>query len=96
MSVLQSFKLNVDSHCSLKDCVVEEGRQLLEIILSHSLRDMLQMVVHQWQQLQRQIRRQHSWMLRTLDAIKAHILATEAEASQEAETTGPLASPKVN
>lgn len=57
---------------------------------------MLQMVVHQWQQLQRQIRRQHSWMLRTLDAIKAHILATEAEASQEAETTGPLASPKVN
>lgn len=57
---------------------------------------MLQMVVHQWQQLQRQIRRQHSWMLHTLDAIKAHILATEAEASQEAETTGPLASPKVN
>ncbi|KAM9568105.1 A-kinase anchor protein 6-like [Salvelinus alpinus] len=94
VSVLQSFKLNVDSHCSLKDCVVEEGRQLLEIILSHGLRDMLQMVVHQWQQLQRQIRRQHGWMLRTLDAIKAHILATEAEASQEAETTGPLASPK--
>eukprot|EP00063_Salmo_salar_P091830 XP_014066665.1 PREDICTED: A-kinase anchor protein 6-like isoform X2 [Salmo salar] len=93
---IESFKLNVDSHCSLKDCVVEEGRQLLEIILSNGLRDMLQMVVHQWQQLQRQIRRQHSWMLRTLDAIKAHILATEAEASQEAETTGPLASPKVN
>uniref|UniRef100_A0A4W5LAV4 A kinase (PRKA) anchor protein 6 n=1 Tax=Hucho hucho TaxID=62062 RepID=A0A4W5LAV4_9TELE len=91
-----SFKLNVDSHCSLKDCVLEEGRQLLEVIISHGLRDMLQMVVHQWQQLQRQIRRQHSWMLRTLDAIKAHILATEAEASQEAETTGPLASPKVN
>uniref|UniRef100_A0A4W5MX67 A kinase (PRKA) anchor protein 6 n=1 Tax=Hucho hucho TaxID=62062 RepID=A0A4W5MX67_9TELE len=93
-----SFKLNVDSHCSLKDCVLEEGRQLLEVIISHKsgLRDMLQMTVHQWQELQRQIRRQHSWMLRTLDAIKAHILATEAEASQEAETTGPLASPKVN
>nr|XP_029543616.1 A-kinase anchor protein 6 isoform X2 [Oncorhynchus nerka] len=92
-----SFKLNVDSHCSLKDCVLEEGRQLLEVIISHKsgLRDMLQMTVHQWQELQRQIRRQHSWMLRTLDAIKAHILATEAEASQEAETTGPLASPKV-
>ncbi|CAB1331154.1 unnamed protein product [Coregonus sp. 'balchen'] len=90
-----SFKLNVDSHCSLKDCVLEEGRQLLEVIISHKsgLRDMLQMIVHQWQELQRQIRRQHSWMLRTLDAIKAHILATEAEASQEAETTGPLASP---
>uniref|UniRef100_A0A673ZWT2 A-kinase anchoring protein 6 n=1 Tax=Salmo trutta TaxID=8032 RepID=A0A673ZWT2_SALTR len=93
-----SFKLNVDSHCSLKDCVLEEGRQLLEVIISHKsgLRDMLQMTVHQWQELQRQIRRQHSWMLHTLDAIKAHILATEAEASQEAETTGPLASPKVN
>ncbi|CAB1335443.1 unnamed protein product [Coregonus sp. 'balchen'] len=93
-----SFKLNVDSHCSLKDYVLEEGRQLLEVIISHKsgLRDMLQMVVHQWQQLQRQIRRQHSWMLQTLDAIKAHILATETEASQEAETTGPLASPKVN
>nr|XP_046163859.1 A-kinase anchor protein 6-like isoform X2 [Oncorhynchus gorbuscha] len=92
-----SFKLNVDSHCSLKDCVLEEGRQLLEVIISHKsgLRDMLQMTVHQWQELQRQIRRQHSWMLRTLDAIKAHILATEAEASQEAESTGPLASPKV-
>ncbi|XP_052342395.1 A-kinase anchor protein 6-like [Oncorhynchus keta] len=92
-----SFKLNVDSHCSLKDCVLEEGRQLLEVIISHKsgLRDMLQMTVHQWQELQRQIRRQHSWMLRTLDAIKAHILATEAEASQEAETTGPLASPKL-
>eukprot|EP00063_Salmo_salar_P074997 XP_014049832.1 PREDICTED: A-kinase anchor protein 6 [Salmo salar] len=92
-----SFKLNVDSHCSLKDCVLEEGRQLLEVIISHKsgLRDMLQMTVHQWQELQRQIRRQHSWMLHTLDAIKAHILATEAEASQEAETTGPLASPKV-
>ncbi|XP_071221607.1 A-kinase anchor protein 6-like [Salvelinus alpinus] len=92
-----SFKLNVDSHCSLKDCVLEEGRQLLEVIISHKsgLRDMLQMTVHQWQELQRQIRRQHSWMLRTLDAIKAHILATEAEASQKAETTGPLASPKV-
>ncbi|KAK6304643.1 hypothetical protein J4Q44_G00252290 [Coregonus suidteri] len=91
-----SFKLNVDSHCSLKDYVLEEGRQLLEVIISHKsgLRDMLQMVVHQWQQLQRQIRRQHSWMLQTLDAIKAHILATETEASQEAETTGPLASPK--
>ena len=33
--VLQSFKLNVDSHCSLKDCVLEEGRQLLEVIISH-------------------------------------------------------------
>lgn len=32
---LQSFKLNVDSHCALKEAVVEEGRQLLELIVSH-------------------------------------------------------------
>lgn len=31
----QSFKLNVDSHCALKEAVVEEGRQLLELIVSH-------------------------------------------------------------
>ncbi|XP_048456384.1 A-kinase anchor protein 6 [Rhincodon typus] len=29
------FKLNVDSHCALKDAVVEEGQQLLELIESH-------------------------------------------------------------
>lgn len=38
---------------------------------------MLQMIAHQWQELQRQIRRQHGWMLRALDTIKAQILATE-------------------
>lgn len=32
---LQTFKLNVDSHCALKEAVVEEGRQLLELIVSH-------------------------------------------------------------
>ncbi|XP_034153282.1 A-kinase anchor protein 6 [Esox lucius] len=92
-----SFKLNVESHSSLKDCVLEEGRQLLQVIISHKsgLRDMLQMILHQWQELQRQIRRQHSWMLRSLDAIKANILATEARASLEAGTTAPLTSPKV-
>lgn len=32
---LQSFKLNVDSHCALKEAVEEEGHQLLELIASH-------------------------------------------------------------
>lgn len=31
----QSFKLNVDSHCALKEAVEEEGHQLLELIASH-------------------------------------------------------------
>ncbi|GCB68753.1 hypothetical protein scyTo_0005357 [Scyliorhinus torazame] len=30
-----SFKLNVDSHCALKDAVVEEGQQLMELIEWH-------------------------------------------------------------
>ncbi|KAL6477742.1 hypothetical protein MHYP_G00135770 [Metynnis hypsauchen] len=92
-----SFKLNVDSHSALKDSVLEEGRQLLELITSHKsgLQDMLQMIAHQWQELQRQIRRQHSWMLRTLDTIKAHILASERTIDPEdQENPGPRASPK--
>lgn len=32
---VQSFKLNVDSHCTLKDSLLEEGRQLLELITCH-------------------------------------------------------------
>lgn len=43
------------------------------------LQDMLQMIAHQWQELQRQIRRQHGWMLRTLDTIKAQILTTKTD-----------------
>ncbi|XP_072123459.1 A-kinase anchor protein 6 isoform X3 [Mobula birostris] len=77
-----SFKLNVDSHCALKDAVVEEGQQLLELIESHKsgLRDMLQIIASQWQELQRQIKRQHSWILGALDIIKAEILATDVTA----------------
>ncbi|KAK2843444.1 hypothetical protein Q7C36_011659 [Tachysurus vachellii] len=76
-----SFKLNVDSHCALKDSLLEEGKQLLELITCHKsgLRDMLQMIAHQWQELQRQIRRQHGWMLHTLDTIKAQILTTNSD-----------------
>ncbi|XP_067848272.1 A-kinase anchor protein 6 [Heptranchias perlo] len=77
-----SFKLNVDSHCALKDAVVEEGQHLLELIQSHKsgLKDMLQIIASQWQELQRQIKRQHSWILRALDIIKAEILATDVTA----------------
>ncbi|XP_048046939.1 A-kinase anchor protein 6 isoform X2 [Megalobrama amblycephala] len=91
-----SFKLNVDSHSALKDSLLEEGRQLLELITSHKsgLRDILHMISHQWQELQRQIRRQHNWMLRTLDAIKTHILSSERD-EEERETRSHHGSPKV-
>ncbi|XP_067312064.1 A-kinase anchor protein 6 isoform X2 [Pseudorasbora parva] len=90
-----SFKLNVDSHSALKDSLLEEGRQLLELITSHKsgLRDILHMISHQWQELQRQIRRQHNWMLRTLDAIKTHILSSERD-EEERETRSHHDSPK--
>lgn len=42
------------------------------------------MVSFQWQELQRQIRRQHNWMIRTLDAIKTHILSGERNEEHEA------------
>nr|XP_025037729.1 A-kinase anchor protein 6 isoform X1 [Pelodiscus sinensis] len=88
-----SFKLNVDSHCALKEAVVEEGCQLLELIVSHKsgLKDMLQMITSQWKELQRQIKRQHSWILRALDIIKAEILATDVSAEDEEGTGSPKA-----
>ncbi|XP_062973859.1 A-kinase anchor protein 6 isoform X1 [Elgaria multicarinata webbii] len=88
-----SFKLNVDSHCALKEAVVEEGRQLLDLIVSHKsgLKDMLQMIASQWKELQRQIKRQHSWILRALSIIKAEILATDVSAEDEEGTESPKA-----
>ncbi|XP_066486989.1 A-kinase anchor protein 6 [Tiliqua scincoides] len=88
-----SFKLNVDSHCALKEAVVEEGRQLLDLIVSHKsgLKDMLQMISSQWKELQRQIKRQHSWILRALGIIKAEILATDVSAEDEEGTESPKA-----
>ncbi|KAJ7344925.1 hypothetical protein JRQ81_000875 [Phrynocephalus forsythii] len=88
-----SFKLNVDSHCALKEAVVEEGRQLLDLIVSHKsgLKDMLQMIASQWKELQRQIKRQHSWILRALGIIKAEILATDVSIEQEEGTESPKA-----
>ncbi|KAJ6667333.1 hypothetical protein lerEdw1_017311, partial [Lerista edwardsae] len=89
-----SFKLNVDSHCALKEAVVEEGRQLLDLIVSHKsgLKDMLQMIASQWKELQRQIKRQHSWILRALGIIKAEILATDVSAEDEEGTESPKVS----
>ncbi|XP_030878369.1 A-kinase anchor protein 6-like, partial [Leptonychotes weddellii] len=87
-----SFKLNVDSHCALKEAVEEEGHQLLELIASHKaegLRDMLRMIASQWKELQRQIKRQHSWILRALDTIKAEILATDVSVEGEDGTGSP-------
>lgn len=55
---------------------------------------MLHMISHQWQELQRQIRRQHNWMLRTLDAIKTHILSSERD-EEERESHSHHGSPKV-
>ncbi|KAL1790128.1 A-kinase anchor protein 6 isoform X1 [Sigmodon hispidus] len=88
-----SFKLNVDSHCALKEAVEEEGHQLLELIASHKagLKDMLKMIASQWKELQRQIKRQHSWILRALDTIKAEILATDVSVEDEAGTASPKA-----
>uniref|UniRef100_A0A3P9AUS2 A kinase (PRKA) anchor protein 6 n=1 Tax=Maylandia zebra TaxID=106582 RepID=A0A3P9AUS2_9CICH len=73
-----SFKLNVDSRAALKESIMEEGKALLTIITFHhsGLKDILHMVSSQWDQLQRQIRRQHSWMLRALRCIQARLLYT--------------------
>lgn len=88
-----SFKLNVESHRTLKDSVTEEGRQLLELMTSHKsgLKDMLYMIGSQWKELQRQIKRQHSWILLALDAIKAEILATDVSAEDVASERSPEA-----
>lgn len=59
------------------------------------LKDILHMVSSQWDQLQRQIRRQHGWMLRAVRCIQARLLYSaqshelfaavgEAPASQQA------------
>ncbi|XP_074548289.1 A-kinase anchor protein 6 [Halichoeres trimaculatus] len=89
-----SFKLNVDSHSALKDGIMEEGRALLSIIPSHQsgLKEILHMVSSQWDQLQRQIRRQHGWMLRALRCIQARLLYS----SQSYEAFHPMGDPAAN
>ncbi|KAM9707476.1 A-kinase anchor protein 6 isoform 2-T2 [Menidia menidia] len=73
-----SFKLNVDSHCTLKKSIIEEGKELLSIITSKQsgLKDILQLVSSQWDLLQQQIKRQHCWMIHTLRCIQAQLFNT--------------------
>ncbi|XP_070699065.1 A-kinase anchor protein 6 [Pempheris klunzingeri] len=89
-----SFKLNVDSRSTLKESIMEEGRALLSVITSHQsgLKDILHMVSSQWDQLQRQIRRQHGWMLRALRCIQARLLYT----GQSHELFAPSGDPSAN
>ncbi|XP_028422097.1 A-kinase anchor protein 6 [Perca flavescens] len=88
-----SFKLNVDAHSALKESVMEEGRALLTVITSHQsgLKDILHMVSSQWDQLQRQIRRQHGWMLRALRCIQARLLYTGLSHQPFAASVDPSA-----
>uniref|UniRef100_A0A8C7XMU4 A kinase (PRKA) anchor protein 6 n=1 Tax=Oryzias sinensis TaxID=183150 RepID=A0A8C7XMU4_9TELE len=83
-----SFKLSVDGHSALKLSIMEEGRALLGVLTSHhsALKDILHMVSGQWDQLQRQIRRQHGWMIRTLRCIQARLFYT----NQSQELLMPL------
>ncbi|CAJ1074839.1 A-kinase anchor protein 6 isoform X1 [Xyrichtys novacula] len=89
-----SFKLNVDSRSALKESIMEEGRALLTVITSHQsgLKEILHMVSSQWDQLQRQIRRQHGWMLRALRCIQARLLYS----SQSFEAFHALGDPSTN
>ncbi|XP_054651625.1 A-kinase anchor protein 6 isoform X3 [Dunckerocampus dactyliophorus] len=78
-----TFKLNVESHSALKENIMEDGRALLATIPAHQsgLREILHMVSSQWEQLQLQIRRQHSWMLHALRCIQTRLL--NSKQSQE-------------
>uniref|UniRef100_A0A8C5H1N6 A kinase (PRKA) anchor protein 6 n=1 Tax=Gouania willdenowi TaxID=441366 RepID=A0A8C5H1N6_GOUWI len=89
-----SFKLNVESHGTLKENIMEEGKELLAAIGSqHSgLKEILLMVSSQWDQLQRQIRRQHAWMLRALRCIQARLFYT----SQSHQFFKPQSEPSAN
>ncbi|KAF7646335.1 hypothetical protein LDENG_00189270 [Lucifuga dentata] len=85
-----SFKLNVDSHGALKESIMEDGRVLLSVITSHKsagLKDILLMVSSQWDQLQRQIRRQHGWMLHALRCIQARLFHA-GQSHEPAPTSG--------
>ncbi|TNM95736.1 hypothetical protein fugu_016819, partial [Takifugu bimaculatus] len=55
------------------------------------LKDILHMVSNQWDQLQRQIRRQHSWMLRALRCIQSRLLYTHPQSHEPFLTAGDAA-----
>lgn len=52
------------------------------------LKDILRMVSNQWDQLQQQIRRQHSWMLRALRCIQSRLLYTHLQSHEPLMTAG--------
>ncbi|XP_069806853.1 A-kinase anchor protein 6 [Dendropsophus ebraccatus] len=89
-----NFKQSVDGHCSLKDAVLEEGHRLMEVLVSHrqGFQEMLQMITAQWKELQKQIRRQHGWIMGALDTIKADILQEDEfpEVLSESQVNEPL------
>ncbi|XP_063803543.1 A-kinase anchor protein 6 [Pseudophryne corroboree] len=91
-----NFKQSVDGHCALKDAVLEEGHRLMEVLVSHrqGFQEMLQMITAQWKELQKQIRRQHSWILGALDTVKADILQRDEipEVVTESQVDGSLSS----
>ncbi|XP_075699679.1 A-kinase anchor protein 6 [Rhinoderma darwinii] len=91
-----NFKQSVDGHCSLKDAVLEEGHRLMEVLVSHrpGFQEMLQMITAQWKELQKQIRRQHGWIMGALDTIKADILQKDEfpEVVSESQVNKPLSS----
>ncbi|XP_069586612.1 A-kinase anchor protein 6 [Ranitomeya imitator] len=91
-----NFKQSVDGHSSLKDAVLEEGHRLMEVLVSHrpGFQEMLQMITAQWKELQKQIRRQHGWIMGALDTIKADILQKDEipEVVSESQVDEPLSS----
>ncbi|XP_077587062.1 A-kinase anchor protein 6 isoform X2 [Stigmatopora nigra] len=86
-----TFKLNVDSHCALKDSIMEDGTALLATIPAQQsgLRDILEMVSNQWEQLHIQIRRQHAWMLHALRLIRTRLLLQASQSQQPGEMSPP-------
>ncbi|XP_057714783.1 A-kinase anchor protein 6 isoform X1 [Corythoichthys intestinalis] len=86
-----TFKLNVDSHCALKESIMEDGTALLATIPAQQsgLRDILEMVSNQWEQLHLQIRRQHAWMLHALRLIRTRLLLHAGQSQQPGETSPP-------
>ncbi|KAG8560589.1 hypothetical protein GDO81_015041 [Engystomops pustulosus] len=91
-----NFKQSVDGHCALKDAVLEEGHRLMEVLVSHrpGFQEMLQMITAQWKELQKQIRRQHGWIMGALDTIKADILQKDEvpEIVSESQVNEPFSS----
>ncbi|XP_053331197.1 A-kinase anchor protein 6 [Spea bombifrons] len=90
-----NFKQSVDDHCALKDKVLEEGHRLMEVLVSHrpGFLEMLEMITSQWKELQKQIRRQHGWIMSSLDTIKADILQADGDVEEESKTqNGPQSS----